>query len=77
MIRFVFVSKVASQNGARLLIVSYYDCYVQRLFLDDIVIRIESKHEVTILGGLNEFIVKFFGPSGCKCEHISMCCYRL
>ena len=25
---------------------------------------IESKHEVTILGGLNEFIVKFFGPSG-------------
>ena len=26
--------------------------------------RIESKHEVTILGGLNEFIVKFFGPSG-------------
>ena len=28
--------------------------------------RIESKHEVTILGGLNEFIVKFFGPSGSK-----------
>ena len=26
--------------------------------------RIESKHEVTILGGLNEFYVKFFGPSG-------------
>ena len=27
---------------------------------------IESKHEVTILGGLNEFIVKFYGPSGSK-----------
>lgn len=42
------------------------------LFLDYILIRIESKHEVTILGGLNEFIVKFFGPSGSKCEHIFM-----
>lgn len=29
-------------------------------------IRIESKHEVTILGGLNEFIVKFHGPQGSK-----------
>ena len=28
--------------------------------------RIESKHEVTILSGLNEFVVKFFGPPGCK-----------
>lgn len=28
---------------------------------------IESKHEVTILGGLNEFVVKFFGPQGSKC----------
>lgn len=26
--------------------------------------RIESKHEVTILGGLNEFSVKFYGPRG-------------
>lgn len=25
---------------------------------------IESKHEVTILGGLNEFCVKFYGPKG-------------
>lgn len=65
-IRFVFVRQFASQNGARLVIVSYYDCYIQRLFLDNVVIRIESKHEVTILGGLNEFIVKFFGPSGSK-----------
>lgn len=32
----------------------------------DVIKLIESKHEVTILGGLNEFIVKFFGPSGCK-----------
>jgi ubiquitin-conjugating enzyme E2 H len=30
----------------------------------DVVKLIESKHEVTILGGLNEFIVKFYGPSG-------------
>lgn len=29
-------------------------------------LRIESKHEVTILGGLNEFCVKFYGPSGSK-----------
>lgn len=28
--------------------------------------RIESKHEVTILGGLNEFCVKFYGPRGSK-----------
>ncbi|XP_069101681.1 ubiquitin-conjugating enzyme E2 H [Argopecten irradians] len=28
----------------------------------DVVKLIESKHEVTILGGLNEFIVKFYGP---------------
>lgn len=31
-------------------------------------IRIESKHEVTILGGLNEFVVKFYGPQGSKCR---------
>lgn len=29
-------------------------------------ISIESKHEVTILGGLNEFVVKFYGPQGSK-----------
>jgi ubiquitin-conjugating enzyme E2 H len=34
----------------------------------DVVKLIESKHEVTILGGLNEFIVKFFGPSGTPYE---------
>lgn len=28
----------------------------------DVLKLIESKHEVTILGGLNEFCVKFFGP---------------
>jgi len=28
----------------------------------DVVKLIESKHEVTILGGLNEFVVKFYGP---------------
>lgn len=44
--------------------------YIQVSFLDYIAVRIESKHEVTILGGLNEFIVKFFGPSGSKCQHI-------
>ena len=30
------------------------------------VFRIESKYEVTILGGLNEFAVKFYGPRGSK-----------
>ncbi|PAA46562.1 hypothetical protein BOX15_Mlig006394g1 [Macrostomum lignano] len=29
----------------------------------DVVKLIESKHEVTILGGLNEFTVKFYGPT--------------
>ncbi|KAI3366398.1 hypothetical protein L3Q82_000553 [Scortum barcoo] len=29
---------------------------------------IESKHEVTILSGLNEFVVKFFGPQGTPYE---------
>ena len=43
------------------------------IFLDEDVIRIESKHEVTILGGLNEFIVKFFGPSGCKFKFKFIC----
>jgi len=28
----------------------------------DVIKLIESKHEVTILGGLNEFCVKFYGP---------------
>ena len=32
---------------------------------------IESKHEVTILSGLNEFVVKFFGPPGC--EQLMLC----
>nr|XP_009935884.1 PREDICTED: ubiquitin-conjugating enzyme E2 H [Opisthocomus hoazin] len=31
-------------------------------------VRIESKHEVTILGGLNEFVVKFYGPQGTPYE---------
>ncbi|KAI3371435.1 hypothetical protein L3Q82_024031 [Scortum barcoo] len=30
---------------------------------------IESKHEVTILSGLNEFVVKFHGPPGSKSPH--------
>jgi len=34
----------------------------------DVVKLIESKHEVTILGGLNEFIVKFYGPTGTPYE---------
>lgn len=29
-------------------------------------VSIESKHEVTILSGLNEFVVKFHGPAGSK-----------
>jgi len=30
-------------------------------------VSIESKHEVTLLGGLHEFVVKFYGPVGSKC----------
>ncbi|XP_064632719.1 ubiquitin-conjugating enzyme E2 H [Lineus longissimus] len=30
----------------------------------DVIKLINSKHEVTLLNGLNEFIVKFFGPDG-------------
>ena len=26
--------------------------------------RIESKHEVTVLKGINELMVKFYGPKG-------------
>ena len=28
----------------------------------DVIKLIESQHEVTILGGLNEFMVRFYGP---------------
>ncbi|KAF5303751.1 hypothetical protein FQA39_LY09824 [Lamprigera yunnana] len=34
----------------------------------DVIKLIESKHEVTILGGLNEFCVKFYGPRGTPYE---------
>ena len=34
----------------------------------DVIKLIESKHEVTILGGLDEFVVKFFGPKGTAYE---------
>jgi len=34
----------------------------------DVIKLIESKHEVTILGGLNEFSVKFYGPRGTPYE---------
>lgn len=40
----------------------YHDVFVFPLLL----YRIESKHEVTILNGLNEFCVKFYGPRGSK-----------
>ena len=30
--------------------------------------RVNSKHDVTILSGLNEFVVKFFGPTGSECQ---------
>lgn len=30
----------------------------------DVIKLIESQHEVTILGGLNEFMVRFNGPKG-------------
>ena len=39
---------------------------------------IESKHEVTILGGLNEFAVKFQGPKATPYEgRSSFVCYHL
>jgi len=34
----------------------------------DVIKLIESKHEVTILAGLNEFAVKFYGPKGTPYE---------
>ncbi|XP_075729460.1 ubiquitin conjugating enzyme E2H isoform X4 [Rhipicephalus microplus] len=40
---------------------------VQTQFLDPKA-SIESKHEVTILGGLNEFCVKFYGPKATPYE---------
>nr|CAH0112855.1 unnamed protein product [Daphnia galeata] len=38
----------------------------------DVIKLIESKYEVTILGGLNEFAVKFYGPRG-NTNSISYC----
>ncbi|XP_076237697.1 ubiquitin conjugating enzyme E2H isoform X2 [Calliopsis andreniformis] len=38
----------------------------------DVLKLIESKHEVTILGGLNEFSVKFYGPRGTPRGHFSL-----
>jgi len=35
----------------------------------DVIKLIESKHEVTILNGLDEFIVKFFGPKNTPYEN--------
>ena len=34
----------------------------------DVMKLIECKHEVTILGGLDEFSVKFYGPKGTPYE---------
>lgn len=34
----------------------------------DLIRLIESKHEVSIMGGLNEFSVKFYGPKGTAYE---------
>jgi len=34
----------------------------------DVIKLIESKHEVTILGGLDDFVVKFLGPKGTPYE---------
>ena len=42
--------------------------------------RIESKHQVTILSGLNEFTVKFYGPSGsmpAKLSKSRLCSYMV
>lgn len=33
----------------------------------DVIKLIESKHEVTVLSGLNELCVKFYGPKESKC----------
>lgn len=38
-------------------------------------VSIESKHEVTILSGLNEFVVKFHGPAGSKNLSLSLCIF--
>lgn len=38
---------------------------------------IESKYEVTILGGLNEFAVKFYGPRGSMLLFVPVCCLCL
>lgn len=35
--------------------------------------RIESKHEVTIIGGLNEFAVKFYGPKSSNLFFFTFC----
>nr|XP_047146799.1 ubiquitin-conjugating enzyme E2 H isoform X1 [Hydra vulgaris] len=42
----------------------------------DVVKLIESNHDVTILGGLNEFVVKFFGPKESMTSCINMSPYE-
>ncbi|KAG2459854.1 UBE2H enzyme, partial [Polypterus senegalus] len=46
-------------------------CFAYFIEFNDLITSIgsiESKHEVTILGGLNEFVVKFYGPQGTPYE---------
>jgi len=54
--KFRFVYKMSSPSAGK------------RRMDTDVIKLIESKHEVTILGGLDEFVVKFFGPKGTPYE---------
>ena len=57
-------------------VILIYYIYYCKIFLNYI-ISIESKHEVTILGGLNEFCVKFFGPPGSEYKYIFIVFYKI
>ncbi|KRX52507.1 Ubiquitin-conjugating enzyme E2 H [Trichinella sp. T9] len=79
-VQYVDIDKIATQAAQKLFLLSNdddddddddddasvmsYMLWAELIGLAECRFLIESKHEVTILGGLNEFAVKFYGPEG-------------
>ena len=60
----LYVLEIWKKNYNNFFFIYYTDFNINLLFTSTY--RIESKYEVTILGGLNEFAVKFYGPRGSR-----------
>ncbi|KRX52508.1 Ubiquitin-conjugating enzyme E2 H [Trichinella sp. T9] len=83
-VQYVDIDKIATQAAQKLFLLSNdddddddddddasvmsYMLWAELIGLAECRFLIESKHEVTILGGLNEFAVKFYGPEGTPYE---------